>query len=145
MISNNTSFTATPRIPEAVAESLKGDDEGDPRLSVLTELVAQFNSNHDVGALGGRQENPSTPLAETARTLCRPAFSAHDKPLDVSQTLLPSTSLDVSQFESEKELLVTYFSDFFAFFADQLGLRCHVLISLVPIGWSISFATLRPG
>ncbi len=110
MISNNTSVTAILRIPEAVAETLRGD-EGDPRLLVLTELVDKFNSTHDVGAMGGRQENPeSTPLVgETARTLCRPAFSAHDKPLDVSQTLLPSTILDVSQFESEKELLVSYF------------------------------------
>ena len=102
------------RIPSAVSDTCCGPDGGN-RLSSLQEQVATMNTKYD---LGGEASTPTASATATAaggggsgtgsvRTHCRPSFKDGDRPLDVTQTVLPTEVLDISAFDSDKELLAT--------------------------------------
>ena len=74
-----------------------------------------MNTKYD---LGGEASTPTASATATAaggggsgtgsvRTHCRPSFKDGDRPLDVTQTVLPTEVLDISAFDSDKELLAT--------------------------------------
>lgn len=98
-----------PRIPAAVMDSLVGESDGG-RLSSMKEKVANFNTKYKqvaapapvaVAQTGGSSGAPPP----EARILCNPRFAERDRPTDVTQTLLPSAVLPLSEFESSKEFL----------------------------------------
>ena len=106
----------SPRIPPIIADSFTNDyDAG--KLPALLDSVEKFNSQYAnqlapqtssaVGTPASTATGASSGAAaqSPARTMCRPAFGNGDRPLDFSQTLLPSLILPMSEFDSSKEFL----------------------------------------
>ena len=90
-------------------DSLVGESDGG-RLASMNEKVANFNTKYKsvaspptapVAQPPGSATGPAP--AEPPRILCNPRFADGDRPTDVSQTILPSAVLPLSEFEATKE------------------------------------------
>ena len=96
------------RIPTAVAESYTSHDGA--ALAGQREKLEKFNAKFlsDAPSMTTARSSPAPESTgsgsdESARTNCRPQFGPHERPHDFTMTLLPTSTLAITDFDSGKE------------------------------------------
>lgn len=109
-----------PRLPNAVLSAISCPELVEGKISALKDEVAEFNRKFDLVNISRTQTQTSsgggTPRHN--RTGCRPQFTDGERPIDFHQTALPMETMDISEFDANKEFL-----DIFSFNFNPITLQ----------------------